>query len=273
MRRVRTICVLLVLFIATPLPGLVQMVAVRRRSALAYRIPVIYHKIVCRLLDVRITTIGEPVTPGPCLLASNHISWLDIPVLSALFPACFIAKSEIDNWPIFGWLARMQQTLFVSRERRSATAKFNQAMQRRFAAGEHLVLFPEGTSSDGNRVLPFKTALFGAIKTGADRSDEDITVPIQPVSIAYTKFHGLPMGRDIRPTFAWYGDMEIVPHLWRALCSGPCDVTVQFHNLLDIKQFENRKQLARYSEQTVRRGMLAALTGRDVPHKFEAPEE
>ena len=89
------------------------------------------------------------------------------------------------------------------------------------------MLFPEGTSSDGNRVLPFKSALMGAAEAEMARRPAHVTV--QPVSTAYTGIHGMPMGRENRPLFAWYGDMELVPHLWEALKTGPLDVVVEFH--------------------------------------------
>lgn len=263
MGRIRAFCVLLILFVATPLPGLAQMVAIRLNSRAASWMPHIYHRCLCRILDIRIEIIGTPVAQGPCLIAANHSSWIDITVLSALFPARFIAKSEVGTWPIFGWLARLQQTLFVERGRRSATGKFKEAMKRRFEAHQHLVLFPEGTSSDGNRVLPFKSALFGAIEMAPTEGDT-APVTVQPVSITYTKFHGLPMGRNVRPVFTWYGDMEIAPHIWQALCFGPCDVRVEFHEPVTAQQFENRKALAQYSEDCVRTGLLSGLTGRDI---------
>ena len=135
---------------------------------------------------------------------------------------------------------------------------------------EHLILFPEGTSSDGNRVLPFKSALFGAIELLGSAGDNGSKIAVQPVSLTYTKFRGLPMGRNIRPLFAWYGDMEIVPHIWRALCAGPCDVRVEFHQPVTIEQFGDRKALARYSEDRVREGVLSALTGRKIGERETA---
>jgi len=264
MRRIRAVCVLLILFVATPLPGLAQMLAIRLNSRASSWMPHIYHRCLCRLLDIRIECIGSPVEQGPCLIAANHASWIDISVLSALFPARFIAKSEVNTWPIVGWLARLQQTLFVERDRRSSTGKFKEAMKERFEAQQYLVLFPEGTSTDGNRVLPFKSALFGAIEMSPKADGENLPVTVQPVSIVYTKFHGLPMGRNVRPLFTWYGDMEIAPHIWQALCAGPCDVRVEFHEPVTAQQFENRKALAQYSEDCVRNGLLVGLTGRDI---------
>jgi 1-acyl-sn-glycerol-3-phosphate acyltransferase len=265
MRRIRTISVLTALFVATPLPGLIQGIAAKRDRPLASRLPFIYHRIVCRMFGIRIEQVGTPVAQGPCLMVANHVSWLDIPILSALFPAVFIAKREVDGWPIFGWLARLQRTLFVDRERRHATADFTAQMLIRFERGQHLILFPEGTSSDGNRVLPFKTALFGALEGLQDAAHDFAPVPVQPVSIAYTKLHGLPMTRRQRPRFAWYGDMAIVPHIWRAMNAGPLDVRIQFHEPITADRFAGRKELARHAEDKVREGVVLALAGRPAP--------
>lgn len=241
-------------------------VAFRRVSNRAAELlPHYYHRCVCRLLGIRINIKGDPIRAGGCLIAANHSSWLDIPVLSACAPVSFVAKSEVNEWGIFGVLARLQRTMFVDRTRRSATATFRDAMQRRLARGDHLVLFPEGTSNDGNRVLPFKSALMGA-------ADCDVTVAgaretkvrVQPVSIAYCALHAIPMGRAHRPFFAWYGDMELLPHLWNALCRGPLDIVVHFHEPVTIAEFANRKELTRHCEYMVAEGVVSALRGRTV---------
>ena len=124
--------------------------------------------------------------------------------------------------------------------------------------GDMLMLFPEGTSSDGNSVLNFKSALLGAAEAvlGDGRH-----VPVQPVATAYVGRHGMPMGREDRPFYAWYGDMELVGHLWEALKAGPLDVVVQFHAPLSLDSMD-RKELAQAAENLVRQGQISALTGR-----------
>lgn len=268
MKQLRALCVLVVLFVITPPLALIQALGLRFGWPVAYTLPRAYHRFMCALLNVRIDRIGAPISPGPCLIAANHVSWLDIPVLSSLGEVRFIAKSEIIGWPVLGWLARLQDTLFVDRGRRSSTDAFRRAMQARFAEGETLVLFAEGTSSDGNRVLPFKTALFGAISSDKRNAAADTAkspqIPVQPVSITYTRYHGLPMSRRVRPLVAWYGDMEIAPHIWQMLCAGPIDVRVEYHEPVPSDIAADRKQVARYSEQRVRDGVLRGLSGRGV---------
>jgi 1-acyl-sn-glycerol-3-phosphate acyltransferase len=219
--------------------------------ALPYRLslPHAYHRFVARLFGIHIRVIGAPVKDKGVLLLANHTGWLDIVIFSAVMPLCFVAKSEVNSWPFFGTLARLQRTIFVARARRSQTGSVRDLIRQRVLAGETLVLFPEGTSSDGNRVLPFKSALLGAC-------GEDVTV--QPVSTAYTGIHGIPMGRENRPLFAWYGDMELVPHLWEALKAGPLDVVMEFHPPLALA---DRKELAKTAERLVRDGHIRALAG------------
>jgi len=220
--------------------------------------PMLYHRAVCRLLGLRIKVTGKPVTGEGVLMLANHASWLDIVLLSAITPLSFVAKAEIAGWPIFGTLARLQRTVFVARERRNQTGAVANEIGARLAAGDCLVLFPEGTSHDGNDVLPFKSALLGAAEA---RRTDGRHVTVQPVSIAYTGCHGMPMGREIRPFFAWYGNMEMAPHLWEALKAGPVDVTVSFHPTATMDRM-SRKELAQAARAEVASGLSRALAGR-----------
>src|SRR5690348_4137404 len=183
------------------------------------------HRMVAHLFGIRVRVIGTPPRNATLILA-NHTGWLDIVTFSAVAPLSFIAKSEVGTWPFFGTLARLQRTVFVTRARRSETGVARDAIAERLADGDVLVLFPEGTSDDGNSVLPFKSALLSAADSALHQGRN---VTIQPVSTAYVAREGIPMGRENRPLYAWYGDMELVPHLWEALRAGPLDVVVQFH--------------------------------------------
>jgi 1-acyl-sn-glycerol-3-phosphate acyltransferase len=216
-----------------------------------------YHRWVARLFGIHIRVIGKPAREQGVLLLANHTGWLDIVIFSAVMPLSFIAKSEVNDWPFFGTLARLQRTVFVARTKKSQTGQVRDEIRDRLLAGDVLVLFPEGTSSDGNEVLPFKSALVGAAQAGLE-SGADVVV--QPVSTAYTGIHGIPMGRENRPLFAWYGDMELVPHLWEALKAGPLDVVVEFHPALDLQGMD-RKELTRRAEDLVRAGQVRALRG------------
>jgi lyso-ornithine lipid O-acyltransferase len=212
-----------------------------------------YHRLLCRLFSIKLKIIGDLPPPGQCLVISNHVSWLDVVILSAVMPLSFVAKREVARWPFFGTLARLQRTVFVDRERRHTTAKVADSVAGRLAAGEAIVLFGEGTSHDGASVLPFKSSLFAAATAPH--------IAIVPVSLAYRSVWGLPMTRRERPAFAWYGDMNLISHLWNFMSEGPLDVTVVIHEALSVEAGLNRKTAAEVSEKAVRQGLVAALHG------------
>jgi 1-acyl-sn-glycerol-3-phosphate acyltransferase len=241
----------------------VQFFALRFSRSLARGLPNFYHRLFCRLMGTRLTVIGEPAKGG-VLITANHTGWIDIPVLSAVMPVSFVSKSEVAQWPFFGTLARLQRTVFTHRKRAEVLAD-RETIRARLMAGDALVIFPEGTSSDGNRVLAFKSALLSAaeLEVGGD-SAHPRHAPVQPVSVAYTRLHGIPMGRENRPFFAWYGDMELVPHLWEAFRTGPIDVVVELHKPLTIDEAGGRKELAVAAERAVRRGLVTALAGNQI---------
>jgi len=262
------------IFLLVTVPLLpVQWLGVKLNAGWRRTLPHAYHRFVCRLFGVRITVIGTPIKGG-VLLAANHAGWLDIPVLSAVAPVSFVAKQEINQWPFFGTLARLQRTIFIRRERAKALEDRDN-IRRRLIEGDALVIFPEGTSGDGNKVLRFKSALLSAAELAVGESEGGAAryVPVQPLSIAYVGLHGLPMGRENRPLFAWYGEMELLPHLWGVLEAGPVDVTVELHPPLTIDQAGGRKELAAAAETAVRGGLIRALSGANaaaaVPYRDE----
>lgn len=138
----------------------VQWVALRTSPRLAVALPLFYHRICLRILGMRVERHGEGNGRHPTLFVVNHCSYLDIAVLGSLIGGSFVAKAEVAGWPLFGWLAKLQRTVFVDRQRRAGVSGQRDEIANRLEAGDDLILFPEGTSSDGNRILPFKTALF-----------------------------------------------------------------------------------------------------------------
>lgn len=222
--------------------------------------PITVYRVFNRLLGIGLKVSGDPVKKGPVLYVVNHTSYADIPVLGALLEACFVAKAEVAGWPLFGLCAKISGTVFVDRNPRLAVRQ-SELLKQRLTAGDSLVLFPEGTSSDGNFVLPFRSALFSAaaIRIG------DRPVVVQPVSVAYTHLDGIPMGRHLRPFFAWYGDMEMAPHLWQLLGIGRSRVEVRFHDPVSLDRFASRKDLSAWCHAVVAAGVARSLTGRDQP--------
>jgi lyso-ornithine lipid O-acyltransferase len=238
----------------------VQALLLLVRSPLAARLPRTYHRLTSRILGFEVTVVGAPSTLRPTLFVSNHSSYVDIEILGGLVDASFIAKSEVARWPFFGWLARLQRTVFVDR-RAHTTHRQRDAIVERLQEGDPLILFPEGTSNDGTRVLPFKSALFASVHG----TDFHRAVTMQPVSIAYVTLDGMPIGRFFRPYFAWYGDMELAPHLWVMLGLGRVGVVVEFHAPLSVSSFPTRKALAEHCWHVVSAGVAAALAGRPQP--------
>jgi 1-acyl-sn-glycerol-3-phosphate acyltransferase len=239
-----------------------QVIAVRFAMPMQRRIPMVFHRLVCALLGVRVTVIGAPSPQRPLLIVSNHVSWIDISVITALAPVVFVAKREVASWPLFGLFAKLQRSVFVDRTRRHKTPEVNTEIARRLADGDPVVLFGEGTSSDGNRVLPFRTALIGAARDALAEGAHLDRILIQPLSIAYVAFHGLPMGRQHRPRAAWYGGLDLFPHLRGVVQRGALDAVVSWGEPIAFAAGSDRKAFARTLEAEVRRLTTAALRGR-----------
>lgn len=217
-----------------------------------------YYRSLCKAMRVRITVQGTRVTGQPVLLVANHISWADIAVLSAVAPMVFIAKREVASWPLIGWAARAQKVVFVDREKRQETAATVSEIAQRLSEGHPVVLFAEGTSSDGNRVLAFRSALIGAAEA-ACRDAGRGAIQVQPMSIAYTRQYGLPMGHQMRPLAAWYGDLDFFPHFAAFLRHGAVDAVVTFGEPVEATADADRKAMAKRLENTVRAMTTAAL--------------
>jgi 1-acyl-sn-glycerol-3-phosphate acyltransferase len=259
-------CLRIVAYVAITLPLLpLQALAVFFKLELARTLPPAYHRLVCRILGIRVAAQGEMAKNRPLLIVGNHTSYLDIEVLGSLIPGSFVAKAEIARWPFFGWLAKLQRSVFI--ERRSSKAREHKdEIEKRLLEGDVLILFPEGTSNDGNRILPFRSTLFSV----AERRVEGEALVVQPVSLAYTRLDGMPMGRSFRPFFAWYGDMELPPHLWQMLGLGIVTAEVIFHEPVTIDRFGSRKALAEHCWRIVSEGLASLLTGR--PQRYPAPD-
>ena len=239
-----------------------QWLAVRMNWPVRRRIPTFYHGLVCRILGVRIATAGCRTEARPLLIVANHTSWLDISVITAVAPVVFVAKHDVAAWPVFGLLARLQRSVFVDRARRHKTRDVNNEIARRLADGDPVVLFGEGTSSDGNRVLAFRTALIGSARDAIAEAGHVRQVWIQPLSVAYTAVLGLPLGRRNRGHVAWYGGASLLPHLRRLVARGAIDVVVSWGEPIAYDEFSDRKSVARRLENEVRTLTIAALRGR-----------
>ena len=217
----------------------------------------LYWSVFARLIGLQVRLVGTPAsgTGRRVIYAANHCSWLDILALGGRLEACFVSKGEVASWPGVSLVARLGRTVFVSRTR-GATGRERDAMRARLAAGDDLLLFPEGTSSDGCRVMPFRSAFFSV-------AEGDNPPLIQPVSVAYDRLAGLPTRRSTRAMFAWYGDMNLSSHFWRLAQGRGMRVTVLLHPPLDPRTFPNRKQLAQATWDAVAAAAAAMRQDRE----------
>lgn len=224
-------------------------------------VPRLFHGTMLRILGFRVRVQGELTPSAPTLFVSNHISYLDIHVLGSLIPASFIAKSEVAKWPLIGYLARLQKTVFVER-RTGCAANQRDGLKEILERGTSLILFPEGTSTNGHEIRPFKSSLFSAVSAPL-ASGANVT--IQPVSIACTEMDGIPVTRAFRSLYAWYGDMTLAGHLWNVFKCGNFTVDVVFHPPISTDGLNDRKTLAALSQTAVAQGLEHCLAGRARP--------
>jgi 1-acyl-sn-glycerol-3-phosphate acyltransferase len=203
-----------------------------------------YWRSVAWLMGLRIRVVGAPAKGPATLFVSNHSSWLDIVVLGGALDACFVAKREVGEWPVINIVAKLGRTVFVSRSRTQTKGEAG-VIRERLGQGDNIILFPEGTTSDGGRVLPFRSAFL---------SVADHARIVQPVSVVFDRLGGLPACRRDRPLFAWYGDMEIGSHFWRLARRSKTRATVVLHAPLDPAQYQDRKVLTAACAEVVTEG-------------------
>jgi len=212
---------------------------------------------VCRLIGLRVRVIGTAYRQGSALYASNHVSYLEIPVLCGLLDATFVAKSEVADWPLLGLLCKWGRTVFIKRSASEAKAQ-TQMLRERLGRGESLILFPEGTSTDGSGVVPFKSSLFNI----AENLPAGINLVVQPVSVAYVRtIDGTPLVGPLTELYCWYGDATLLPHLTRVFGLKGAIVEVRYHEPIPVEEGTDRKTLARRCEAAVAEGVAASHAG------------
>lgn len=242
-----------------------QLVALRLGPRHGWTLPLWFHRLACTCLGVRRRVRGTPPPEGAGgLIVANHVSWLDIPVIGAAQPLSFVAKAEVATWPVIGFLASVQRTLFIDRTRRTATAGITAEMGKRISDGQAVVLFAEGTTGDGTRTLPLRSSLLGAVHEALGRNDNNGDITVYPLSITYTGFHGMAGGRVERSSLAWYGDTELAPHLKAMLNAGAIDVELAWGEPIRMGHETSRKVATRRAERAIRRARREAVTGRPV---------
>jgi len=240
----RAVWVIALLLVSMPIQATLLLLPGRQKVDFA----AFFWRSIARALGLRVRCIGTQVLPGarPVIYVCNHSSWADIPAVGGIIKACFVSKDDVAGWPIVGTVARLGRTVFVTRNR-TGTLRERDEMQKKLTAGDALILFPEGTSSDGSRVLPFRSSFFAA-------AYGDAKPIIQPVSVVYDRLAGLPVSHANRSVFAWYGDMELAPHVWRIAQWRGKRVTLLFHTPLDPAAYASRKALSQAAWQIVADG-------------------
>ncbi|MDD2794554.1 MAG: lysophospholipid acyltransferase family protein [Acidocella sp.] len=214
----------------------------------------VYWRGVALVLGLRLRVVGEISAHRPSLFIANHCSWLDIVALGSVLPGCFVAKGEVGRWPVISWIARLGRTVFVSRNRANV-AREQGALAARLNAGDGIILFPEGTSSDGNRILPFASSFFVLADAAAKPY-------VQPVTLVYDGLDGLPVVRADRPEIAWYGDMELAPHFNRIARRRSLHATIVLDAPIAPGTFPNRKIFAAALEARIAHNAAALRQGR-----------
>jgi 1-acyl-sn-glycerol-3-phosphate acyltransferase len=259
-RQVRAFRRVAMMLLFTPIACLIQSVLLVLSPTGRAIFGAFYWRAIANILGLQIRIIGAPLPRGPghrqVIYVCNHSSWLDIPALGGLLHACFVSKDDVASWPIVGTIARLGRTVFVSRSRHGIGRERN-LMQERLKAGDDLILFPEGTSSDGSRVLPFHSSFFAA-------AYGEVSPLIQPVSVVYDRLANLPVGRGNRTVFSWFGDMDLAPHVWRNAQWDGKRVTLLFHAPLDPANYPSRKALSQAAWQIVADGSATLRQNRPV---------
>jgi 1-acyl-sn-glycerol-3-phosphate acyltransferase len=207
-------------------------------------LPVIFHKLLLWLLSINVEYEGNYQRAKDCnFFVSNHLSYLDIPILGSIFPLRFVAKSEVQFWPVFGFLSKLAGTIFIKRKRSDSIIQKSKIFDL-LSSGDKVCIFPEGTTSDGNRVLDFKSSSFSAL--------ENQNFLIQPVVICYSDLNGIPINRWLRPVIAWYGDMDLKPHILKLVTLRSIKIKLIFIDPVCSTHFASRKNLSNYLEEKIK---------------------
>jgi 1-acyl-sn-glycerol-3-phosphate acyltransferase len=266
----RLLSVLLCSAVAIP----VQAILVLLPGSAKVRFARLYWHVMCRSIGLSVRVIGvaaQRTAEGrPIVYVSNHSSWLDIMVLGSQLHGCFVAKQELTHWPLVATIARLGRSVFVRRQRGSMLRERDD-MHARLVGGDNLILFPEGTSSDGSRVLPFRSAFLSIAEQPVSADGKPPLV--QPVSVVYDRLSGLPTGRANRPLFAWYGDMDIASHFWRLAQHCGLRASVVMHTPLDPLAFPGRKELTAAAWEAAAGGAATLRQNRPATPITAAPAE
>lgn len=227
-------------------------------------IPRNFHRLGAIFIGLKVTVIGQPVKGRPVLMVSNHISWTDIIAVGSAADVTFVAKKEIEKWFFVNFMAGLQRTVFVDRNRPSDAKRTTGEMAQRMADGHAVLLFAEGQSDIGTHVLPFRTALVGAAQQAMLQGGAREML-IQPLTISYTRLQGLPVSRNERSLIAWIKSKSFSQNIREILTGGVKEVTLVFGAPIPLAAGSDRKAVTKVAEIEVRRALVALNRGQQVP--------
>jgi lyso-ornithine lipid O-acyltransferase len=215
-------------------------------------VPQVFHRLMSRLLGLNVVVRGSPSSLRPLFLASNHTSWLDIIVITSFLPVIFVAKQEVSSWPFFGWLAQLQRSIFVNRQKKQDVHRPIGQIADALRSGEVVTLFPEGTSTDGTDVSPFRSALVGAVHETLRRATDLPALTIQPLAVTYVGANGE------LAIWARENETAFFPHLLQVATLQRIDVLLTWGKPITADKNSDRKELTRQLEDAVRRLVVEA---------------
>lgn len=217
-----------------------------RKMALRDRLVQACNRGMLSILGVRVTLHGSLAEARPLLVVTNHVSYLDVMIVAACANVRFTPKSEVGRWPIIGSIARVCGCIFIDR-RPEKVGDMKDTLHRALENGDIVCLFPEATTGDGLHLQRFKSGFFSL----AQDSFGGRPLHVQPASIAYTRISNLPLDTTQWPSIAWYGDMDLMPHLWSLLKLGSISAEVTFLPPVEPATFDDRKALASHCQQVI----------------------
>ncbi len=237
----------LVIFVSIPIQSFCNIIGYRLKKIY----PLFFYKMIKIITGININFDAAKYNKKNIgvLYIANHVSWFDIICLGTLLNARFIAKKEVSKMGIFGFLAKLSNTFFIDNENKNKIIEYNHLIQKKLQEGENFIIFPEGTTSDGNGIKDFKSSMLECA------FDDKNQINIQPISICYSKLNNIPMGIYLRRNIAWVGDTSMVAAMANFLTSGRITVDIVFHELMNINKFKDRKELASYCEKKILSGL------------------
>ena len=254
--------ILLLALITLPVVVFQPLLLLVHRGNFAYVIPKLWHKGVCAIFSIQVRIEGTAHTSSQVIYLSNHLSYLDIPVIGRFLTASFVAKADVRTWPVFGFLSTLQQTAFISRARQNAKQETRSLAHMIGEQGHNIIVFPEGTSTDGKSVRPFKSSLFSV---AIEAQNPDLRVQPFTISMITTNKNPIETQSD-RDLYAWHIAMDtpLPKHLWAFAKSKGAEITLTFHAPILARDYHDRKLLSKICYEKVLGGLQCATPAPNI---------